>query len=129
MYRGADKSLVRPGMKQARKHVRDARDFNNIETRAVIKLFFLQGKAPKEIHAILTKTLACFLPGQAKDLPAPLMTWVCVGCTVRSYNNNNNNNNSISFIQCIYTYIPETNNNYYHHYHHLLYARYLYLYS
>jgi len=32
----------------------------------------LQGKAPKEIQAILTKTLACFLPGQAKDLSAPL---------------------------------------------------------
>jgi len=36
-YRGADKSLARPGRKQAQKHVRDARDFNNIETRAVIK--------------------------------------------------------------------------------------------
>ena len=36
----------------------DARDFNNIETRAVIEtFFFLQGKAPKEIHAILTATL------------------------------------------------------------------------
>jgi len=35
-------------------------------------LFSLQGKAPKEIHAILTETLACFLPGQAKDLSAPL---------------------------------------------------------
>jgi len=34
--------------------------------------FSLQGKAPKEIHAILTVTLACFLPGQAKDLSAPL---------------------------------------------------------
>jgi len=46
IYRGADKSLARPGWKQARKHVRDARDFNNIETRAVIKFFFpLQGKA------------------------------------------------------------------------------------
>ena len=33
---------------------------------------FLQGKAPKEIHAILTETLACFLPGLAKDLSAPL---------------------------------------------------------
>ena len=40
-YQGADKSLVRPRKKQARKHVRDARDFNNIETRAVIKFFFL----------------------------------------------------------------------------------------
>jgi len=59
-------------MKQARKHVRNARDFNNMETRAVIKFFFLQGKAPKEIHAILTKTLTCFLPVQAKDLSAPL---------------------------------------------------------
>jgi hypothetical protein len=38
----------------------DVRDFNNIETRAVIKyffFFFLHGKAPKEIHAILTETL------------------------------------------------------------------------
>jgi len=61
MYWGADKSLSRQGRKQARKHVRDARDFNNIETRAVIKFFSLQGKAPKEIHAIPTETLACFL--------------------------------------------------------------------
>ena len=71
-YRGADKPLARPGRKQARKHVKDACDFNTIETRAIIKLFFLQGKAPKEIHAILTETLAYFLPGRAKDLSAPL---------------------------------------------------------
>ena len=72
-YRGADKSLARPGRKQTRKHVKDARDFNNSETRAVIKPPPpLQGKAPKEIHAILTETLACFLPGRAKDLSAPL---------------------------------------------------------
>jgi len=32
---GADKSLARPGRKQDQKHVRDARDFNNIETPAV----------------------------------------------------------------------------------------------
>jgi len=31
-YRGANRSLARPGRKQARKHVRDARDFNKIET-------------------------------------------------------------------------------------------------
>jgi len=36
---GADKSLARPGRKQAQKHVRDACDFNNIKTRAVIKFF------------------------------------------------------------------------------------------
>jgi len=35
----------------------NARDFNNIETWAVIKFIFLQGKALKEIHAILTETL------------------------------------------------------------------------
>ena len=32
----------------------------------------LQGKAPKGIHAILRETLSCFIPGQAKDLSAPL---------------------------------------------------------
>jgi len=61
-------SLARPGRKKARKHVRIVRDFNNNETRAVTKLFCLQGKAQKEIHAILTETLACFLPGRTKDL-------------------------------------------------------------
>ena len=40
MYRGADKSLTQPGTKQARTHVRDGRDFNNIETPAVIKFYF-----------------------------------------------------------------------------------------
>ena len=35
--RGADKSLALPGRKEAPKHVRDGRDFNNTETRAVIK--------------------------------------------------------------------------------------------
>jgi len=44
----------------------DARVFNNV------KFLFLQDKAPKEIHAILTETLACFLPGRAKDLSSPL---------------------------------------------------------
>jgi len=73
MYRDADKSRARSERKQARKHVRNARDFNKIDTRAVIKSFFsLQGKALKEIHVILTETLACFLPGRAKDLSALL---------------------------------------------------------
>jgi len=35
----------------------DPRDFNNMETRDIINYFFLQGKAPKEIHATLTETL------------------------------------------------------------------------
>jgi len=43
----------------------DARDFNNMETRSVIIFFFLQGKAPKEIHAILTETLGEHAPSYA----------------------------------------------------------------
>ena len=70
--RGADKYLALPVRKEARKHVRDEHDFNKLETWAVIKFFFLQDKAPKEIHAIRTETLACFRTGRAKDLSAPL---------------------------------------------------------
>ena len=41
----------------------DARDFNNMETRAVIKFFFfLQDKAPKGIHAILKEILGEHAP-------------------------------------------------------------------
>ena len=44
----------------------DARDFNNMETRAVIEVFFfLQGKTPKEIHAILTETSVKRAPSYA----------------------------------------------------------------
>ena len=71
-YRGDDKSLARPGRKQARKYVRDARYINKIETRSSIAFLFLQGKAPKEIHVILSETLACFLPGRANNLSASL---------------------------------------------------------
>jgi len=43
----------------------DARDFNNIETRAVVIYFSLQGKAPKEIHAILQETIGEHAPSYA----------------------------------------------------------------
>ena len=33
--------------------------------------FFLQGKAPKEIHVILTETLACFLPVRLRTYQHP----------------------------------------------------------
>jgi len=93
-YRGTDKSLARPGRKQAQKHVRDVHDFNNIETRAVTKFFFffLQGKVPKEIHAILKKNWLVSFPGRAKDLSVPLYNVIlrrvrgkhsCGGKTVR----------------------------------------------
>ena len=42
----------------------DESDSNNIETRTV-KFFFLQGKAPKEIHAILKETLGEYAPSYA----------------------------------------------------------------
>ena len=47
-YRGADKSLARPGRKEARKHVRDARDSNNIETRTVKFFFFFSSSQGAE---------------------------------------------------------------------------------
>ena len=44
----------------------DERDFNNIETRAVIKFFFpLQSKAPKKIHVIVTEILGEHAPSYA----------------------------------------------------------------
>ena len=43
----------------------DACDFNNMEMRTVFKLFFLEGKALKEIHAILTETLGEYAPSYA----------------------------------------------------------------
>jgi len=36
-----------------------------MEMRAVIKFFFLQGKAPKEIHTILTEILGEHAPSYA----------------------------------------------------------------
>jgi len=43
----------------------DARDFNNIGTRAVIKYFFPARQGTKEIHAILTETLREHAPSYA----------------------------------------------------------------
>jgi len=43
----------------------NAHNFNNMETQAVIKFFFLQGKAPKKIHTILTETLGEHAPSYA----------------------------------------------------------------
>jgi hypothetical protein len=49
----------------------NACNFNNIEKGAVIKFFFLQGKVPKEIHAILIETL-----GERAPLYATVKNWV-----------------------------------------------------
>ena len=49
----------------------DARDLNNTATQAVVKFFFLQGTAPKEIHAILRETW-----GEHAPLYATIKSWV-----------------------------------------------------
>jgi len=72
IYRGADKSLARSGRKQARKHVGRTRFQQHRDANYHQVFFSLQGKAPKEIHAILKETLAGFFPSRAKDLSAPL---------------------------------------------------------
>ena len=63
-YRDADKSLARPGRKQAQKHVREERDFNNIETRAVIIFFPARhGAEGNSRHSDRNIRLVSFLVG------------------------------------------------------------------
>jgi hypothetical protein len=57
------------------------RAISTTSRRGLSSFFFLQGKAPKEIHAILTETVACFFPGWAKDLSA-----LCIRTKSFSYN-------------------------------------------
>jgi hypothetical protein len=47
-----------------------------VYTQSLIKIFSCKARREKDIHAILTETLACFLPGRAKDLSAPLYNLV-----------------------------------------------------
>jgi len=47
------------------------RAISTTSRRELSSIFFLQVKSPKEIHTILTETLACFLSGRAKDFSAP----------------------------------------------------------
>ena len=78
----ADKSLARPGRKQASEACQATRAISTTSRRELSSSsFFLQGKAPKEIHAILTETLGCFLPDRAKNLSAPLYIH-CLCCYV-----------------------------------------------
>jgi hypothetical protein len=54
------------------------RAISTTSRRELSSSFFLQGKAPKKIHAIMTEILAWFLPGRAKDLSAPLYCQILV---------------------------------------------------
>jgi len=71
--RSADKSLARPGRNKLG-IISVTRAISTTSRRELSSSFFfsLQGKAPKEIHAILTETIASFLPGRAKELSVPL---------------------------------------------------------
>ena len=72
MYRGADTSLA-PARKETSSKTCQGRARFQQHRDASCQVFFpQQGKAPKEIHAILTETLACSIPSRAKDLSAPL---------------------------------------------------------
>ena len=68
------------------------------ELSSRVFFFFLQGKAPKEIHAILTETLAYFLPGRAKDLSAPLYLPPLELYTIVVNDNNNNCTSTFSVL-------------------------------
>jgi hypothetical protein len=66
----------------------DAFDFNNIETQAVFKFPSpLQGKAPKEIQAILTETLGEHAPSYAtvKNWVTQFNTWRTGDADLRFY--------------------------------------------
>jgi hypothetical protein len=61
--RGSDKPLAPPGKKQARKYVRDARDFNNIKTRADIIFFTRQDAEGNSRHSDRNISLFPSWPG------------------------------------------------------------------
>jgi len=72
---GATGVLISPWPDQGGNNLGSMSETHVISTtsrRELSSFFFLQGRALKEIHAILTETLACFLPGRAKDLSAAL---------------------------------------------------------
>ena len=87
LYRGADKSLAQPGRKQARKHVRDARNFNKIEKRAVIKIFFSARQSAEGNSSHSDRNISLFPSGLSKDLSAPLY-FICK-CMIFVYLNIN----------------------------------------
>jgi len=74
VYQGADKSLARPGRKQSSEACLGRARFQQHRDASCHQFFFLQGKAPKEIHAFMIERLACFRAGRAKDLSAPLFS-------------------------------------------------------
>jgi len=72
MYKGADKSLARPGRKQANVSVRMARiSFDALPCREKKNLMKARVSMLLKSRASLICVLACFLPVRAKDLSPP----------------------------------------------------------
>ena len=71
-YRGADKSL--PDQEANKLGITSGtRAISTTSRRELLSSTFpCKARSRKKIHAILTETLACFLPGLVKDLSAPL---------------------------------------------------------
>ena len=70
-YRGADKSLARPGRKQANVSVRMAQiSFGTLPCRKR-NLMMAHVSILLKSRASLTRFWACFIPGRAKDLSVP----------------------------------------------------------
>ena len=74
----ADKSLARPGRKGS---MSGASEISTTSRRGrSSNLFSCKTIRRRKFHAILTETLACFLPGRAKDLSAPLYVGYSCPC-------------------------------------------------
>ena len=73
LKRGAHKSLAPTRKEKSSEACQGRARFQQHRDASCHQVFFsLQGKAPKEIHAILTETLSFFNPGRARDLSAPI---------------------------------------------------------
>ena len=78
-YRGADKSLARPGRKQANVSVRMAWiSFGALPCRKKKNLVTARVSMLLKLRASLTCFRACFFPGRAKDLSAPRYLFLSV---------------------------------------------------
>jgi len=83
MYRGVDKSLARPGRKQANISVRMAWiSFGALPCRKKKNLMTARVSILLKSRASLTCFRACFLPGRAKELSAPPYSVIHTGVQI-----------------------------------------------
>ena len=83
--RVADKTLVRPGRKQANVSVRMVLNFlRRLALQGKRNLMTARVSMLLKSRASLARFRACFLPGRAKDLSAPQYNAVCILCRKKS---------------------------------------------